>query len=95
MKYILFLHIFVISAFMSIKIYKDSTYQSRVNFLVMEMNNLETNPQQIQIKVSSETKCLKNSHNIWVEVSKKDTYSLNKQEFRDYINSQLNSCSLI
>lgn len=95
MKYILFLHIFVISAFMSIKIYKDTAYQSRINFLVMEMNNLEINPQQIQIKVSSETKCLKNSHNIWVEVSKKDTYSLNKQEFRDYINSHLNSCSLI
>lgn len=95
MKYILFLHIFVISAFMSIKIYKDTTYQSRVNFLAMEMNNLENKPQQIQIEVSSETKCLKNSHNIWLKVSKKDTSSLNKQELRQYVNSYLNSCSLI
>lgn len=95
MKKVLFLHSFVILAFLGFKIHKDTRYQSKLNFLVMEMNHLENKPQQIQLVAGRENKCIKNSHNIWVTVSKKETKYLNKQELRSYVETQLNSCSLI
>lgn len=91
----LIFQILIVSLFFSVQIHKNSNYQSRINFLVMEMNHLENHPHQIQVQVSQNSKCIKKSHNIWLTVSKKETMSLNKQELRSYVEAQLNSCSII